>query len=79
MTFVGIAALVLYVIGFLRGFLTTVHWVAVDEARHAEAGNRTSPDWLNAVTGIMGGLFWPVLALCWLLGWLYRFAAERVG
>lgn len=68
----GIAALVLYVIGFLRGFVATAGWIAVDEARQAEAGNRTSPNWLNGAMCIIGGLAWPVVAVGAILGWLYK-------
>lgn len=79
MTWIGIAALVLYVIGFLRGFVATAGWIAVDEARQAEAGNRTSPNWLNGAMCIIGGLAWPVIAVGAILGWFYTTTVRGGG
>lgn len=78
MTALGIAALVLYVIGYGMAFVVIGRWIAADEARQKARGKTTFPDWLNGALVLFAAFFWPVVVVCWLLGRLYVLTARRV-
>jgi hypothetical protein len=76
MSALGTVALIAYVFGFLAAFYLTVREIARDETRQRQRGERTSPDWLNGALAIVAALFWPVIAIVWAIGRLYRLTAR---
>lgn len=76
MSLLGIAALLVYVGGFIVGFVTIADWIAQDEAR--KDPSKADPAWLNGAVSISGALFWPVFLVGWLVGRIYVLATRSV-